>query len=127
MMYIMFDSVVIILNNYLDGISRYSLFSVIALRSENPEDIVYIVDTDKGVFIVLESDYIVDLHDMVVTLKGIARRQKFRVFEVLNPKDIPNEEIVLRLPKGKWRYIVARIAPESQRKSHFNPNSYGNT
>lgn len=143
----MFNTVQSILDQYIDGISRYNIYSVEMQRGENPEDLFFLCHINNAQYIVFETDYIDSLSQAVKdaarlfpeysidSLRWLVKKDhQAELATVIMPRDIsvdtkPSRDVlILRPEKSYLRYAILAIeAKQGKSDRHYDPNAYGHT
>lgn len=138
----MLNSASTILNLYIDGVSRFTIYSVEMVRSENPEDLYYLCWVKDGWYVVFETDYIIG--SLAHVIEEAAASFGVQPLHWLIRKDhqdsgsttIPLEssvdddesrsKLILQPPKGSCLcYAVLAVAVTESDTKRYDPNVYG--
>ena len=94
----MFNAVQSILDQYIDGISRYNIYSVEMQRGENPEDLFFLCHINNAQYIVFETDYIDSLSQTAKDAAGLFPEYSIESLRWLVKKDHQTELATAIMP-----------------------------
>lgn len=143
----MFNTVQSILDQYIDSISRYNIYSVEMQRGENPEDLFFLCHINDAQYIVFETDYIDSLSQAakdaarlfpeysIDSLRWLVKKDhQAELATVIMPRDISvdtktsRDALILRPEKSYLRYAILAIEAGQDKSDHqYDPNAYGYT
>lgn len=143
----MLDSARAILSNYIDDVTRYTLYFVDVKRSENPEDLYYLCQVEDALYVVFETDCIVSLShaakdisqtfasDHVEPLHWLVKKAYVgkghlaaMALETSVADKSTYDALVSQLKNSHLRYAVATAkGPQYDQESRYSPIAYGYT
>jgi len=139
----MFNSTQTIFDQYIDGASRFNIYSVEMERGENPEDLYFLCHIDGTQYIVFETDYINSLSHIAKEAANTFAHQSIQPIhwlvkknhqDTLNTTIIPLETsdakssydaVVLKQDDSYLRYAILAVKINGDEKFQYHPNTYG--
>ena len=139
----MLDSAQLVLNHYIDEVSRYKIYSIQMERGENPDDLYYLCNIDDKHYVVFETDYVGPLHAVLNEAMEIFSRDFSPIcwlvkkshheeagesrIPVQTPKDIEllRTALVSKRDDSYLRYVVMEFKSHATQPRRYNPNAYG--